>query len=65
MSRQLLEHIAKKINDEENQVAYDLALGKAKDFGDYKYSAGIIRGYMVAKNILIEISEQLDKEDGE
>lgn len=40
----------------------DMAMGKAKDFGDYKYAAGIVRGLIMANTILAETAERMKDE---
>lgn len=63
MNSDLLEHLSKKLQDEMKVIEQDTALGKAKDFGDYKYAAGIYRGLLIANNILIETAERMRKDD--
>ena len=41
----------------------DISLGKAKEFGDYKFACGIIRGLLIANNHIIETAERLDRAD--
>ena len=40
-----------------------MSMGKAKDFGDYKYACGIIRGLLLANNMIIETAERLNNAD--
>jgi len=40
----------------------DMAMGKAKDFGDYKYAAGIYRGLLMANTILTDTVERMKNE---
>jgi hypothetical protein len=63
MSKDMLKYLADKISEEHNRMADDLALGKAKDFGDYKYACGIIRGLMMTTNIIMETAERMDNDD--
>jgi hypothetical protein len=42
-------------------VSDDLALGKAKDHGDYKHAVGVIRGLMVANSIIAETAERYEE----
>lgn len=63
MSKDLLEYLSKKIQEEMKVIEQDTVLGKAKDFGAYQYGCGIYRGLLIANNILIETSERMEKDD--
>lgn len=63
MSNDLLKYLSKKIQEEMDVIEQDTVLGKAKDFGAYQYACGIYRGLLVAKNVLIETSERMEKDD--
>ena len=63
MSIDLLKHLSNKVQEEIKVITDDLALGKAKDFGDYKYACGIVRGLMIANNFIIETAERLNNSD--
>ena len=55
----LLKYLSSKIQEEIEVLKTDMALGKAKDIGEYKYACGIIRGLLVANDILIQTSERM------
>lgn len=61
MSVDLLKHLSNKVQEEIKVMTDDLALGKAKDFGDYKHSVGIIRGLMVANSLIAETAERYEE----
>ena len=63
MSKDILEYLSKKIQEEMKIIEQDAVLGKAKDFGAYQYACGIYRGLLVANNILIETSERMENND--
>jgi len=63
MSDDVLKYLSDKIQEERLRMAEDMSMGKAKDFGDYKYACGIIRGLLLANNMLIETAERLNKAD--
>jgi hypothetical protein len=63
MSNDVLKHLSDKIQEERLHMAEDMSMGKAKDFGDYKYACGIIRGLLLANNMIIETSERLENSD--
>lgn len=61
MSSDILKYLSNKIQEEIKVITDDLALGKAKDFGDYKHSVGIIRGLMVANSLIAETAERYEE----
>lgn len=61
MDIQVLKHMSDKIQEDVSKISDDLASGKATDYGDYKYYAGIVRGLRMANNILLETAEQMEK----
>jgi len=61
MSTDLLKHLANRMLEEIKVVSDDLALGKAKDHGDYKHAAGVIRGLMIANSIIAETAERYEE----
>jgi hypothetical protein len=63
MSTELLQYLAKKVQDEITVMSDDLARGTAKDFGEYKYACGIIRGLMVANGFFAETAERMEDDD--
>ena len=63
MSTDLLKYLSSKIQEEQDLLIKELGLGSAKDHGEYKYVCGIIRGLMIANNIIIETAERMDKSD--
>ena len=63
MSKDILEYLSKKIQEEMKIIEQDAVLGKAKDFGAYQYACGIYRGLLIANNILIETSERIENND--
>lgn len=63
MSTDMLKYLSQKVNEELARMESDMALGGAKDFSDYKYACGIIRGLRVANNILMETAERMEEAD--
>jgi hypothetical protein len=63
MKDDVLKYISSKFQDERAAITDDLAMGKAKDHGDYKYFCGIIRGLLMANNIVIETAERMENAD--
>jgi len=63
MSKDLLKYLSDKLEEQRQVHVMDVALGKAKEFSDYKFSCGVIRGLLVAKNIIIETAEKMEAQD--
>jgi hypothetical protein len=63
MSTDMLQYLSQKINAEITVMETDMSLGGAKDFSDYKYACGIIRGLRIANNVLMETAERMEKAD--
>ncbi len=59
---ELLKYLSSKIQEEMVVMRDDMAMGKAKDFGDYKYAAGIYRGLIIANTILADTAERVKDE---
>lgn len=63
MSTDLLQYLAKKVNEEITVLSDDLARGTAKDHGEYKYACGIIRGLMIANGLFAETAQRMENDD--
>ena len=63
MSEDLLEYLSGKFQDEIKNQNDAIMMGQASDFADYKYSVGIIRGLLIANNIVKETAERMEQED--
>lgn len=59
----ILKYLSGKFQEELKVIEEDLALGKATDYGAYKYACGIYRGLMVANNIIIETAHKMENDD--
>lgn len=51
-------HLADQIESELRRFESDIAMGKAEDYGAYKYACGIYVGLLKAKGMLLEIVEK-------
>lgn len=63
MSDTLLKYLSDKIQEELKVIEADLALGTAKDHGDYKFACGRYRGLLMANNIIIETAQRMENDD--
>ncbi|NBW16118.1 MAG: hypothetical protein EBR82_49855 [Caulobacteraceae bacterium] len=58
-----LEYLSKQIHEERTRIIEDLGDGKAQDHGDYKFSCGVVRGLLVANNLIMELAERMENSD--
>jgi hypothetical protein len=63
MSIDLLKYLSNKVQEELKVIEADTVMGKAKDFGDYKYACGIYRGLLMANNLLMETAQRMEQDD--
>lgn len=63
MDTELLKHVANKLNAEIEHLKEDAILGKAKDYGDYKWACGIVRGLMMANSIIADTVQRVENDD--
>jgi len=63
MNDDLLKYLSDKVTDEQKVLINDLGAGTAKDYGDYKYVCGVIRGLIIANTILTETSERINSDE--
>ena len=63
MDDDVLKYLSRKIQEELKVIENDMALGRAEDFGAYKYACGIYRGLLVANGFIIELAQRMDTED--
>lgn len=58
-----LQIIAQKLDEERANVIESLGDATAKDFGEYKYACGVVRGLLIAKSLLIDLASNLESMD--
>ena len=63
MNDSILKYISEKIQEELKVIESDLALGTAKDHGEYKFAAGRYRGLLMANNIIMETAQRMENDD--
>jgi len=61
--RDVLEHLAKKLQEDRLRMVEDLGEGKAKDHAEYKFACGVVRGLLMANNHILQLVERLEKAD--
>ena len=63
MATHLHEVVAQQIAEEIEKMTLDVIMGKAKDYADYKYYCGIIRGLTKANSLTQELAQQMRQDD--
>lgn len=63
MSSDLLKYLSDKIRHELRVIEEDTAMGKAVDFGAYKYACGIYRGLLLANTIIAEAAQRIEDDN--
>jgi hypothetical protein len=63
MSNDILKYLSDKIQEEMKVIEQDMVRGVAKDFSEYRNSAGVYRGLLIANNLIIETAERMEKDD--
>ena len=63
MSNDILKYLSDKIQEEMKVIEQDMVRGVAKDFSEYRHSAGVYRGLLIANNLIIETAERMNKAD--
>ena len=58
-----LEYLIKQVKTEKEVITETLAMGKAKDFADYRELCGVMRGLQIAQNLIAELAERIEKSD--
>ena len=58
-----LEWLVNQIDQEVRVLSDDLAAGNAKTYEEYKYSCGAVRGLLIARNKIVELSERMDQSE--
>ena len=61
--RDVLLHISKRLKEEQEVIKEDLVAGKAKDRAAYQHACGVVRGLLIANNMLAEMAERLDHDE--
>jgi hypothetical protein len=63
MNDDILVYISKKIQEELRVIEEDTVMGKADNFGAYKYACGIYRGLLIANGIVADLAQRMENDD--
>ncbi len=58
-----IKYLVDKLNEEIERYQQDMAMGMAKDFGEYKYGCGIYRGLLMSKGFIQDLMDNIDNEE--
>ena len=58
----VLELILEKLDDQKTRTVDDIATGN-RSFDEYKYSCGVVRGLLIAAELIKDLEEQMEKSD--
>ena len=58
----VLELILEKLDDQKTRTVDDIATGN-RSFDEYKYSCGVVRGLLIAADLIKDLEEQMEKSD--
>jgi hypothetical protein len=58
-----LKLLAEKLEEERKIILENLGDGTATDYANYQYSAGIIRGLMIAQRHIADLAKNMEMDD--
>ena len=58
-----LEWLVNQIDQEIRVLSDDLADGNAKTYEEYKHSCGAVRGLLIARNKVVDLSERINESE--
>lgn len=58
-----LEVINKQINEQHERLTESLSNGSPKDYAEYKYTVGTIRGLRIAQEIINTLANRMEQDD--
>ena len=58
-----LKQLSKQLQEELRRYEEDMAMGKAEDFGAYKYACGIYRGLLIANGFVASLAQYMEDND--
>jgi hypothetical protein len=63
MINETLELLMEQIDEERKRIVEDLGEGKAKDFAQYQFSAGVVRGLLMSQRLVIDLAKRMESAD--
>lgn len=59
----VFELLMKQLDEERLRIVEDLGEGKASDYAQYQFSAGVIRGLLISQRIINDLANRLENAD--
>lgn len=63
MSKDVLDVLLQHIDEERVRMVEDIGEGKAKDYAQYQFAAGVIRGLLIAQRHIMDLAKRLEIAD--
>jgi hypothetical protein len=63
MINETLELLLEQIDEERKRIVEDLGEGKAKDFAQYQFSAGVVRGLLMSQRLVMDLAQRMESAD--
>lgn len=63
MSYNTLELLMSQIDEERKIFIEEIGEGKAKDFASYQFSAGVVRGLLIAQSLTADLAKRMEEHD--
>ncbi len=60
-----LEIIKQHINNKQAQLSYAISSGAAKDYAEYRGMCGEVRGLSLAEGYILDLANQMERQDDE
>ena len=60
---QTLQYIVSKLDEQREELEDSLGEGVAKDYPEYQKLCGIIRGLNIAKQVVSDLADRMEKEN--
>lgn len=58
-----IDYLLTKLSEEVKQIQTSLGSGSAKDYAEYQYQCGKIRGLLVAEGQLLDLKKRMEDSD--
>ena len=60
---QTLEYLLNKIEDERMAISESLSDGSPRNYEEYKYAVGTLRGLLMAQSIINDLAKRMENSD--
>lgn len=63
MSYEPLEYLSDQIEEQRKSIVESLGDGAAKDYASYQLSVGVVRGLLIAQNLIATLQKNMENSD--